>query len=163
MKCLTVHQPWAWLIVNGHKDVENRVWSTRYRGPLLIHASKTFDHEGAKSVYERIKSGRLPRIEFPPGYHSGCIVGAVILNRCETWWTAIKTGPRSPWHNMGAWGWHLENATRFAAPAPLRGRQRIFNVSDDEVVTNPRINIPAIYSGLQAIWQEDQRHERQRR
>jgi hypothetical protein len=29
---LSVRQPWAWLIVNGYKDVENRSWTTHYRG-----------------------------------------------------------------------------------------------------------------------------------
>lgn len=41
MRTLSIRQPWAWLIVHGHKDVENREWATDYRGPLLIHASKT--------------------------------------------------------------------------------------------------------------------------
>lgn len=40
MKYLTVRQPWAWLLVNGHKDIENRSWPTKYRGPLLIHAAQ---------------------------------------------------------------------------------------------------------------------------
>ena len=40
MKALSVRQPWAWLIVNGHKDIENRNWPTKFRGPILIHASK---------------------------------------------------------------------------------------------------------------------------
>ena len=39
-KCLSVRQPWAWLIVHGHKPLENRSWATSYRGPLLIHAAK---------------------------------------------------------------------------------------------------------------------------
>jgi len=39
LTCLSVRQPWAWLIVNGHKDVENRTWSTQHRGDILIHAS----------------------------------------------------------------------------------------------------------------------------
>ena len=39
VRALSIRQPWAWLIVNGHKDIENRSWSTKYRGPLLIHAS----------------------------------------------------------------------------------------------------------------------------
>ena len=30
MKVLVVRQPWAWLIVNGFKDIENRSWNTRY-------------------------------------------------------------------------------------------------------------------------------------
>jgi ASCH domain len=35
MKVIVIRQPWAWLIVNGIKDIENRSWRTRYRGPLL--------------------------------------------------------------------------------------------------------------------------------
>ena len=45
MKVLSVRQPWAWLIVAGHKDIENRKWYTNHRGPLLIHASKAMDPE----------------------------------------------------------------------------------------------------------------------
>ncbi len=37
---LSIRQPWAWLIVNGYKDIENRTWSTRFRGKVLIHAGK---------------------------------------------------------------------------------------------------------------------------
>ena len=40
LKALSIRQPWAWLIVNGFKDVENRNWRTHWRGRLLIHASK---------------------------------------------------------------------------------------------------------------------------
>ncbi len=38
-RCLSVRQPWASLIVLGIKKVENRSWTTDYRGRLLIHAS----------------------------------------------------------------------------------------------------------------------------
>ncbi len=40
---LSVRQPWAYLLAAGIKDVENRSWTTRYRGELFIHASKQFD------------------------------------------------------------------------------------------------------------------------
>ena len=43
MKAISIRQPWAWLIVHGYKDVENRTWATKYRGPILIHAGKTLD------------------------------------------------------------------------------------------------------------------------
>src|SRR5688572_4676832 len=39
MKALSLRQPWAWAVVHGGKRVENRGWTTDYRGPLLIHAS----------------------------------------------------------------------------------------------------------------------------
>lgn len=37
---ITVHQPFADDILDGRKTVENRTWSTAYRGPLLIHSGK---------------------------------------------------------------------------------------------------------------------------
>jgi hypothetical protein len=43
MKVLTIKNPWAYLIVYCGKDIENRTWETKYRGPLLIHASRSMD------------------------------------------------------------------------------------------------------------------------
>lgn len=40
MKALSVRQPWASMIASGEKTIETRVWSTEYRGPLLICATK---------------------------------------------------------------------------------------------------------------------------
>lgn len=37
---LSIRQPWAWAILHAGKDVENRDWSTRFRGPICIHAAK---------------------------------------------------------------------------------------------------------------------------
>ena len=39
-QAISIRQPWAWLIVHGWKNIENRMWRTSYRGPVLIHASK---------------------------------------------------------------------------------------------------------------------------
>jgi len=38
MKALTIKQPWAQLIVDGIKDIENRTWKTNFRGRVYIHA-----------------------------------------------------------------------------------------------------------------------------
>jgi hypothetical protein len=46
MKALTVQQPWAWAIVHGGKDVENRTQAWSYRGPLAIHAGKQVSRDG---------------------------------------------------------------------------------------------------------------------
>jgi len=43
LPALSIWQPWAWLIANGYKDIENRTWWTKFRGPFLIHASKRMD------------------------------------------------------------------------------------------------------------------------
>lgn len=37
--CLTMHQPWASLLVQGIKRVEGRSWSSEHRGRLWIHAA----------------------------------------------------------------------------------------------------------------------------
>jgi hypothetical protein len=48
MRILTVRQPWAWAIIHGGKDIENRVRNIAgdYRGPVAIHAARA-DAEGA--------------------------------------------------------------------------------------------------------------------
>lgn len=40
MKVISLLQPWASLVVIGAKKIETRSWNTKYRGPVLIHASK---------------------------------------------------------------------------------------------------------------------------
>ena len=40
MKAISIHQPWASLLVTGRKRFETRAWHTTHRGPVAIHASK---------------------------------------------------------------------------------------------------------------------------
>lgn len=42
MKALTLTQPWASLVALGEKRIETRSWSTKYVGPLAIHAAKGY-------------------------------------------------------------------------------------------------------------------------
>lgn len=79
MRALSIRQPWAWLIVNGHKPVENRTWPTQHRGDLLIHAAQTFDHEGLRSV---LQSFPALRAVLPEQYELGGIVGRAQLVAC---------------------------------------------------------------------------------
>jgi ASCH domain len=37
---ISIRQPWAWAIIHAGKDIENRDWKTRFRGPVCIHAAK---------------------------------------------------------------------------------------------------------------------------
>lgn len=73
MKALSIKQPWAWSILNG-KRVENRTWPTRYTGPFLIHAGKTFDHAGYRWLLEHrnLFSGSIPHRDV---FDMGGIVG----------------------------------------------------------------------------------------
>lgn len=40
MKAISLWQPWAWAVLCLGKDVENRVWRTNHRGPLILHAAQ---------------------------------------------------------------------------------------------------------------------------
>ena len=46
MKTLSVRQPWANLIVDDIKPIENRTWKTNYRGRIYVHAPAKIDDRG---------------------------------------------------------------------------------------------------------------------
>lgn len=77
MKALSVRQPWAWLIVHGGKDIENRTWKTAYRGPVLIHAAKKVDLTAYNSLAD--EGIGLPPME---ELHTGGIIGRVEIVDC---------------------------------------------------------------------------------
>lgn len=124
MRALSVRQPWAWLIVNGHKDIENRVWSTRYTGPLLIHASKGMTNDEYDEVVEFLGCDfRLRDIKLPDRklLERGGIVGAVHCNgsvdQCD-----------SPWF-FGPYGFVLSQQRAFPM-IPFKGQLGFFDVTD---------------------------------
>lgn len=100
LKALSIQQPWAWLIVNGYKDVENRDWKTNVRGPVLIHASKKFDYEGWRWVRENFPHIPMPRT--PEAFYKGGIVGEAEIVDC------VSSSP-SRWF-FGRYGFVLKNA-----------------------------------------------------
>jgi hypothetical protein len=106
MKALSVRQPWASLIMLGIKPVENREWSTLYRGPLLIHASRRHDHGANVSLA-------------PDQLVYGAVFGIVDL-------IDIVTEHPSPFFT-GPYGWVLVNPRRIE-PIPMPGRLRLFDV-----------------------------------
>ncbi len=61
MKALTLTQPWATLVAIGAKRVETRSWYTGYRGPLAIHAAKSFPPEAVLQFWEPEFYGVLSR------------------------------------------------------------------------------------------------------
>jgi hypothetical protein len=99
MKALSIIQPWAWLIVNGYKDVENRDWPTRVRGRVWIHAGKKFDDEGYAFVAKN-----FPHIPLPSkaSFRRGGVVGQATITDCVS-------GSASPWF-FGDFGFVLADA-----------------------------------------------------
>jgi hypothetical protein len=115
VKVLSIRQPWAWLIVNGYKDIENRTWATLWRGPLLIHASRTIDQNGIAWTLQH-----FPEIALPERYETGGIVGVVSLMNI------VRTST-SPWF-LGPYGFLMGHAR----PLPflrMHGQLSIFTAS----------------------------------
>ncbi|CAJ4326476.1 gp69 [Burkholderia pseudomallei] len=128
MKALSIQQPWAWLIAHADeyedpKRIENRDWATKYRGPLLIHASKTFDRSGYESVLDM-----RPDLEsvIPPAgaMERGGVVGCVEVIDCVDRST-------SPWFR-GSFGLILRHA-RPMPFVPYRGRLNLFEIDMNDV------------------------------
>ncbi|MHB0857119.1 MAG: ASCH domain-containing protein [Anaerolineae bacterium] len=119
MKCLSVRQPWAQLIVIGEKDVENRTWRTNYRGPLLIRASLRMDEFDAGYLASEV---RACGYDWPDTLPVGGIIGVATLADCVT-------EHESDWFD-GPVGWVLAEA-RAVPFHPLRGRLGLYDVDDD--------------------------------
>ena len=128
MKILSVRQPWAWLIVAGHKDIENRTWRTSYRGRLLIHASKAMDPEDFPMQRKWIRESG---IVIPEDLPRGAIVGAATLSHvdCGNGYQGDGLACSSPWFE-GPFGFHMADAVEFAEPIPGRGQLGLRDVSD---------------------------------
>jgi len=77
--CLSMHQPWASLLVIGVKLHEGRTWYSNHRGRLWIHAASKVPTQQEVDQLQRfyeMHSGILTT-QFPPHYPTSCLVGCV--------------------------------------------------------------------------------------
>ena len=123
IKALSIQQPWAWLIVNGHKDVENRSWRTKHRGPFLVHAGKGFDQAGYDYVAAHFPDVALPS---PADFERGGLVGAATLVECFEPGSDLSGVCSSPWY-FGQYGFSLADAKPMVF-VPLKGQLNFFRV-----------------------------------
>lgn len=148
MKALTVQQPWAWAIVHGGKDVENRTQTWSYRGPLAIHAGlrwSTLERRG-NGVWVHLttamREADLPMPWARAAFTFGAILGVVDLvdvhrSRprrypmsgppveacCESPWAEARLGqPGDVVHLV------LENPRPLQVPVPCRGALGLWTV-----------------------------------
>jgi hypothetical protein len=96
LPALSVRQPWAWLIVNGFKNIENRGQRTHRRGPLLIRAGLRLDEYTEDDIHG---------ISVPLEFDTGGIVGVVDVIDCVE-------SHKSKWFNNRGFGWLLANPRR---------------------------------------------------
>lgn len=127
MKALTVKQPWASALMDQlpdrcpRKRVENRTWTTRHRGPLVIHAAGSIDPAGAAVL------GLTPEeVEaLPRGAALGTVELADVVRLDEAVGLAgdpLATGP---------FCWIVERPRPFPEPVPMPGRQSPWRFSPE--------------------------------
>lgn len=121
-KVLSIQQPWSFLIVSGLKSLENRTWTTKYRGRLLIHAGKREDLDGMDwALRTAADQLGIAAHEMAEAYlrrrHLGAIIGEVEL-------TGVFTESPDPWF-FGPYGLRLADPKRYR-PVPCRGHLGLF-------------------------------------
>lgn len=117
MKCLTVKQPWASLIINGYKKYEFRSWKTSYRGKILIHAGlgKELD------AMNKVKSYNLE-------YERGAIIGEAEIVDCflvdEEFDNYLNKKNLLVYGNnhVGLYAWKLTNIKKYQTPIYVKGK-----------------------------------------
>lgn len=159
MKAITVLQPWALLLACGAKKIETRSWTTKYRGPIAIHAGKKDPHDIMvslpqsrviyNSLYEKlgIKSGALSKMAV------GSVIAIAELVDClkiidtrldgspvfnEYYPVLSKNEIAFGDYTPGRYAWILANI-RPITPVPAKGRQRLWEWDEKTMVNNCHI------------------------
>ena len=132
MKAISLWQPWASAMALGWKRNETRSWSTKYRGPLLIHAAKKiigWPSIDIQSMFEEDDIAFQPS-DLPRGVLL-CKVDLIdcrkifIHNRPEGIERALGD------YTSGRFMWITDNLRPFLYPIPYRGSQGFFDVPDE--------------------------------
>jgi ribosomal protein S18 acetylase RimI-like enzyme len=116
-RALTIRHPWASALLipePGRKDIENRTWSTSYRGWIAIHAARRVD-----------ASARLPMaVQLPEIQITGALIGVSLLE------DVVSCHP-SPWFT-GPRGFVLTRPYRLSRPIPVKGRLGVWHLTRDQ-------------------------------
>lgn len=121
MRALTVKAPWAWAILHAGKDVENRSWSTSYRGPLAIHAAVgcSRDYYAWATAWMANLGVETPALDT---LSRGCVMGYVDVIDC------VRESDRL-WGMADNWHWLLANP-RSCEPRFVRGSLGLWTLSE---------------------------------
>lgn len=131
LRALSITRPWSTLILHHGKDIENRSWSTHYRGPLLVAGALSWQGSAVGYAEELGIVG----VPWERGAHPTGIVGVVdLVSVC----TAVTREIRFPetsgcdcgrWAAAGQYHWHLANPRPLAEPVPHPGRLGLWEPS----------------------------------
>ncbi len=122
MKCLSVSQPFADLIISGKKIIELRGWNTNFRGEFLIHSPI------------KIRINDCKRLKINEKLVTGAIIGKAELYEVKKYNSIkeIKADQKfhfasKNFHNK-TFGFMLKNAKSFRIPIPYKGHLGFFEV-----------------------------------
>lgn len=136
MYALTIKPLWLWAILRAGKDCENRSWNTKFRGRILLHASKTFTEKEYLEAYKFIYSVDSAVAETAPEYkalmrdYAGRICASVEIADV---FKPYPSAPTSVWHFEDCYGFKLQSPREFAQKMPFKGALKFFEV-DKELV-----------------------------
>ena len=145
MRALSIRQPWAWLILHGGKNIENRSWKTKVRGLFYLHAAKEMTREDYDNAVAFAAIAN-PAIKVPAfdELPRGVLVGRARLVDC----VRVLDAPPSIWFT-GPYGFILRDAEPIRL-VPCQGKLGFFEpVIDDRLVCSPDSPMPA---GARGRW-----------
>jgi len=133
MKCLSVCQPYADLIVRGEKTIELRSWNTKFRGEFLVHAA------------QRVLGPDCGRLGMrPASLASGAIIGKATLYDVKRYGPARELAQDQDMHRAGPefrrdgmYGFLLRAPKRFRVPIPYRGSLGFFEARLPDIAAAP--------------------------
>lgn len=133
VRALSLYQPWATLCAIEAKRFETRSWSTKYRGPIAIHAGLKFGwDEGVLLTQEPFRSVlHQAGIYIPSQLPRGVILAVGELVACirtDHIGTHIPAQERAfgDW-SPGRYAWELTNMRLLETPIPARGYQGLWD------------------------------------
>ena len=124
MKCLSVSQPYADLIIQGKKTIELRTWNTKYRGEFLIHAPSKIKKDACKKL--GIDETKM---------RTGVIIGKVeiydvkIYNSVSELKLDFKKHFATEEFLRHKYGFLLRKPQELRVPIPYKGSLGFFNVN----------------------------------
>jgi activating signal cointegrator 1 len=132
-KCLSMHQPWASLLVQGIKRHEGRFWDTQYRGRLWIASTvQEPSEEEIKTVEEQyIKMGRT---NFPKFYPKSALLGCVdlvdVMNSED--YKKIKEDEKE---SESEFVFIVKNPRKMVVPFSISGQPYIWKLDNEDLRT----------------------------
>ncbi|XP_057463600.1 uncharacterized protein LOC130753497 [Actinidia eriantha] len=134
--CLTMHQPWASLLVNGIKRIEGRSWPAPLRGRLWIQAaSKVPDDATIKAMEEFYKEiyalNGITDLTFPQHYPVSRLIGCIDVVGCLrreelACWKEVPEGARL--EALTDFCWLCEQPQKLLVPVEMRGYHGVYEL-----------------------------------